>query len=101
MRGLMIAFLRFAFFAYIANSMIVRIDAAVYGVLLLNDCKSSKTRNSDTCNQYQSYGSTHDAILVKLPSTLHPQHIMGQSGQKAILTCLASLLSNNGQRHNH
>ena len=40
MRGLMIAFLRFAFFAYIANSMIVRIDAAVYGVLLLNDCKS-------------------------------------------------------------
>ena len=46
MRGLMIAF---CVFAYIVNSMIARVDAAAYGVLLLdlyiacsNDCESWK-----------------------------------------------------------
>ena len=51
MRGLMIAFC--VFFAYIANSMIARVDAAAYSVLLLDlflhvqlIANPRKTRNS-------------------------------------------------------
>ena len=47
------------FFAYISNSMIVHVDAAVYGVLLQMIANLEKTCNShliDTRNQNQSYG---------------------------------------------
>ena len=63
MRGLMIALC--VFFAYIVNSMIARVDAAMYGVLLLDlllrvqmIAYPGKTRNShfiDTRSQNQSY----------------------------------------------
>ena len=56
--------MRFAFFAYIANSMIARVDAAAYGVYLLlrvqmiaNPGKSRNLHLIDTRNQNQSYGS--------------------------------------------
>ena len=60
MRGLMIPFC--VFFAYIANSMIAHVDAAAYGVLLLDlllrvqmNANPGKTRNSHL-QQNQSYG---------------------------------------------